>query len=141
MPEPVTVALAQPAIFTKNQTGKGQGLIFVATPSGPALAQPSSPAKARDVIVLYCSGLGAVDPPIPAGTAAPSSPLSQTVNPVSLSIGGVEAEVSFAGPTPGFTGLYQVNAIVPEGVLAGNEVPVVLTVAGQASPRVTMAVQ
>ena len=40
---------------------------------------------------------------------------------------------------PGMTGVYEVQAGVPAGV-TGNTVPVVLTVAGQSSPTVTMAV-
>lgn len=49
--------------------------------------------------------------------------------------------VDFAGLTPGFAGLYQVNATVPAGVGAGAEVPVVLTVWGLPSPVVTIAVR
>jgi len=48
------------------------------------------------VIVLYCSGLGAVNPPVVAGAQAPSSPLSNTVNPVTVTIGGIQAQVEFA---------------------------------------------
>jgi uncharacterized protein (TIGR03437 family) len=40
----------------------------------------------------------------------------------------------------GQPGVYQVTAIVPYGV-SGDTVPVVVTVAGQASQAVTMAVQ
>lgn len=47
----------------------------------------------------------------------------------------------FAGLAPGFTGLYQVNAIVPQGLSPGNEVPLLLTVAGQTSQPVIMAVR
>ena len=63
------------------------------------------------------------------------------MNPVTLTIGGVNAQVQFAGLAPFFTGLYQVNAVVPNGVQPGNAVPVVLNVAGQSSTPVTMAVQ
>ena len=76
-----------------------------------------------------------------AGEAAPSSPLSTTVNQVSVSIGGVDAQALFSGLAPNFTGLYPINAVVPEGVQPGNDVPVILDVAGQSSPPVTMAVQ
>jgi len=51
------------------------------------------------------------------------------------------AQVAFSGLTPGFAGLYQVNAVVPSGIAAGDTVPVVLSVAGQTSPAVTMAVR
>jgi uncharacterized protein (TIGR03437 family) len=38
-------------------------------------------------------------------------------------------------------GLYQINAVVPSGIVTGDAVPVVLSIAGQTSPPVTMAVQ
>lgn len=141
VPEPVVIAEAQPAIFTADLTGKGQGYIFKATADGQLiLAGPATPVTAGDVLVIYSAGLGAVDPPIDAGTAVPFSYLTRTVNRVSVSIGGVAAEVLFSGLTPGFTGLYQVNAVVPKGITPGNDVPVVLTVASQSSQEVTLAV-
>lgn len=68
-------------------------------------------------------------------------PVARIVNATSLTIGEISAQVQFSGLAPGFSGLYQVNAVVPDGVTAGSDVPVVLTVAGQSSPIVTMAVQ
>ncbi|MCH7979681.1 MAG: hypothetical protein IH935_11995 [Acidobacteria bacterium] len=141
VPEPVTVAPAQPAVFTLNQSGQGQGLVFVATATTQVLADGSNPAKANDVVVIWCSGLGALDQTVVAGEAAPFFPPARTVDPVTVTIGDVDAPVQFAGLAPGFTGLYQVNAVVPAGVTPGDDVPVVLNVAGQTSPTVTMAVQ
>ena len=57
-----------------------------------------------------------------------------------MSIGGRSARVFFAGLSPGFASLYQVNAFVPAGVPAG-EAEVVVSIAGQASPVVTLAVE
>ena len=141
VPEPVTVAAAQPAVFTLNQSGKGQGLVFVATATTQVLADGSNPARANDVVVIWCAGLGDVNPSAVAGSAAPFSPPAMTVDTVTVTIGGVDAPVQFAGLAPGFAGLYQVNAVVPAGVTPGNDVPVVLSVSGQTSPTVTMAVQ
>jgi uncharacterized protein (TIGR03437 family) len=139
VPEQLVIAAAQPGIFTTSETGTGQGVIVKS--DLVTLAQPGSPATAGDAITVYCTGLGSVDPPVPAGVAAPDSPLSVAVNPVSLTIGGVPAQVLFAGLSPGSAALYQVNAVVPAGVTPGGQVPVVMTVAGQTSPPVTMAVQ
>jgi uncharacterized protein (TIGR03437 family) len=138
VPEPVTVAAAGPAIFAKDMTGKGQGLI-VSSSTGK-YAEPGTATKAGDVLVIYCTGLGDVSPPVEAGAATPVSPLAQTTNAATVTIGGVEAKVWFAGLVPNYTGFYQVNAEVPPGVAPGNEVPVVLTVAGQSSAPVTIAV-
>jgi uncharacterized protein (TIGR03437 family) len=78
---------------------------------------------------------------VPEGAAALLEPLSVTSNQVTLTIGGREATVLFAGLAPDFAGLYQVNALVPEGVEKDPEVPVLLTLAGQPSPVVTVPVQ
>jgi uncharacterized protein (TIGR03437 family) len=138
VPEELVIAAAQPGVFTVNQQGTGQGVIFKS--DGVTLAQAGTAANAGETVVIYCTGLGAVDPPVPEGTPPPSSPLSNSVNPVTVTIGNRNAPVAFSGLTPGFPGLYQVNAVVPAGV-SGVAVPVVVTVAGQSSPSVTMAVQ
>jgi adhesin/invasin len=138
VPEALVVASAQPGIFTTNVQGTGQGVILRGDQT--TLAQPGTPATAGETVVIYCTGLGAVSPAVTAGQAAPSSPISQTVNTVTVTIGGVPANVQFAGLTPGFAGLYQINAVVPAGV-SGPQLPVVISVAGQSSPAaVTMAV-
>ena len=43
--------------------------------------------------------------------------------------------------TPGFTGLYQINARVPAGVMAGGEVPLVIEQSGRQSPPVKLVVR
>jgi uncharacterized protein (TIGR03437 family) len=47
----------------------------------------------------------------------------------------------FAGLAPEFAGLYQVNAIVPSGITPASDVPLVISVAGQTSAPVTIAVK
>ncbi len=136
-PQAITLAAATPAIFTTTATGSGQGIIV--RPDGN-IAQTATPAQAGDEIVIFAGGLGDTTPEATAGQETPLSPLMYAANPVSLTIGGQTARVDFAGLVPTLTGLYQINAAVPSGV-QGNAVPVVLTVAGQPSPPVTMAVQ
>ena len=63
------------------------------------------------------------------------------MNPVTVTIGGAAAQVAYHGLAPGYAGLYQVNAVVPSGITTGDAVPVALSVAGQTSPAVTMAVR
>jgi uncharacterized protein (TIGR03437 family) len=138
VPEQLVIAAAQPGVFTLNQQGSGQGVIFKS--DGVTLADVNNPATVGETVVIYCTGLGAVNPPVAEGMPAPSSPLSHTVNQVTVSIGGQDAIVDFSGLTPGYPGLYQVNARVPNGV-SGSSVPVTVSVTGQTSPQVTMAVQ
>jgi uncharacterized protein (TIGR03437 family) len=138
VPEPVTIAPAQPAVFTLDLSGKGPGIIDVYKPDGTHLGV-GQPASAGYVIVIYCAGLGAVDPPVDAGVGPPQP--SKTVNEVTATIGGLRAQVLFAGVVAGFPGEYQVNVVVPDGVTPGDSVPVVLAVSGQQSVPVTLKIQ
>ena len=141
LPQAVTIAPAQPAIYSQNQSGSGAGAIVVVTPNGTQFqADPSHPASAGDSLTIYCAGLGVVDVSVPAGAAAPVSPLAKATTTISATIGGIAAPVSFAGLAPGFAGLYQVNVTVPVGVKPGPSVPVVLTGAGLSSAPVTVAI-
>jgi uncharacterized protein (TIGR03437 family) len=137
VPQTLVVADAVPGIFTADSSGSGQGSIY----DGANLAQPGSAAAIGDTVVIYATGLGAVTGNVLENTPAPSSPLAYTVNQVTVSIGGQPATVIFAGLTPGYAGVYQVNAVVPGGIATGDAIPVVMTVAGQTSATVTMAVQ
>ena len=139
VPEPVTVMPAQPAVFPYGSNPRGQGVIQVFK-SGTEffLNDSNKPAAIGDVLVIYCTGLGPVTPPVAAGAAATSS---RTVNAVTVTIGGRTANVDYAGLTAGLAGLYQINTRVPPDVAPGDEVSVVVTVAGFASVPVTMAVR
>ena len=139
VPESFLLAGAQPGIFTANLQGTGQGIIM--GPDQVTLATPSAPVRRGDAIVIYGTGLGAVSPPVAAGSPAPSTQLSRTTLPVEVRIGGAPAQVLFSGLTPGFAGLYQVNAIVPATSTTGDAVPVSISVAGQAGNEVTIAVR
>jgi uncharacterized protein (TIGR03437 family) len=122
----LVVADAQPGIFTLDETGTGPGVI---TNADGTLAQGDTPAVVGEPVTIFCTGLGAVAPL-----------LKTAVNPATVTIAGLNAPVLFAGLTSAAMGLYQVNAIVPEGSDAGNsdDVPVMLSVAGFKSPPVTM---
>ena len=135
--EPVFVNAARPGVFTRNASGSGPGSIQNANFQ---IVTPAAPVKAGDAIVIYGTGLGAVSPEVASGDPAPASPLARTAEDVTVTIGGRPASVLFAGLTPGFTSLYQVNAVVPAGVPAG-EADLVVSIAGQASPVVTLAVE
>jgi uncharacterized protein (TIGR03437 family) len=137
VPETITVAAARPGIFTTSQDGKGQGVIMDVN---NRLVDASNPAKAGDVVVVYCTGLGATNPAVRSGEAAPTSPLAKVSTPVSVTIGGQAAAVQYAGLTPGFVGLYQVNVQIPSGVTRGSSVPLVISQDGVPSNTVTLAV-
>jgi uncharacterized protein (TIGR03437 family) len=66
--------------------------------------------------------------------------VAKTVNKVTATIGGKSASVKFSGLAPGLA-VYQVNLVVPTGVVSGNNVPVVLSVGGLESDPVTIVVK
>jgi uncharacterized protein (TIGR03437 family) len=140
VPAPVTIAETQPAVFA---TESGFGIVDDFKP-GSGVGVPvdaTHPISAGDAIVIYCVGLGPVNPPVAAGSAAPSSPPAITTNPVTVTIGGKPAQVFFSGLVGGLAGEYQVNAYVPKGITPGDAVPLVVSVAGFESAPVTVAVK
>jgi uncharacterized protein (TIGR03437 family) len=140
----VIVAATQPAVFTKDSSGKGAALLAASKPDGTQfLVDADNPVTEGDTVVISCAGLGPVDPPVAAGSSAPAEPLSQTINPVTVTIGGQAATVVSAvlAPGPELTGVYRVTVTVPPGITAGPDVPLVVTVAEQSSPPVTIAVK
>ena len=136
---PVAVASAAtaPGLFTADGSGLGQAAAVNqdGTRNGAA-----APAAAGSVLSLYATGEGQT---VPLGVDGKlgAAPLPQPVAPVTVKIGGVAAEVRFAGGAAGqIAGVLQVNVVVPAG-LAGA-VPVVLTVGGVPSQAgVTVAVR
>jgi uncharacterized protein (TIGR03437 family) len=142
VPEPVTIAAAQPAVFTKDPSGTGAALASGIKPDGTEfVVDAENPLSEGDTLVLLCAGLGKVDPPVDAGAAGPADPVSQTVNPVTVTIGGQPAAVVSAGLAPDLVGIYKVTVTVPGGITPAADATVVVTVADQASAVVTVAVQ
>ena len=138
--EEVVIAPTQPSTFTLTQTGSGQGVVVDGT-RPTVVVDAGNPIARGGVIIIYCEGLGPVNPPAVEGQAVRGAPLSVTATPATVTIGGVDAQVLFAGLTPFFTGLYQLNVLVPETVTPGAAVTVEVTVAGQTSRPVTIAVE
>ena len=73
----------------------------------------SAPAMGGEIVTVYLTGLGLVNGSIAAGQPAPFSPPLTVVSPVEVDIGNIAVTPMFAGLTPGFAGLYQVNVTVP----------------------------
>jgi uncharacterized protein (TIGR03437 family) len=142
IPEPVSLLSSRSGVFTKDLTGKGAAIVVKVTADGTqSIVSTTNPVSAYDAVIIYCDGLGNVDPQAIAGSETPLSPLSQTLDTVTVTVGGVSAPVFFAGLTPGFTGLYQVNAYIPTGVTPGDSVPLVISQSGRSGSSVTIAVR
>ena len=133
----VPVAASAPAIFTVSA---GTGLAEAVNQDG-TLNSTVDAAPRGSVISLYATGEGVTNPAgIDGQPAASSSP--QPVLPTTVTIGGMTADVLYAAETPGFVGLFLVNARVPSSLTTTGLVPVVLRVGTAASQNgVTIAVR
>ena len=131
--EPIPIHSVEPAsilAYIPPATPEGRSTLAVRTASGTSNAvelriAPTSPAilaiepaRAGQPVVIYANGLGVLR----AGICQ---------HAIRAEIGGVPAELLFAGASPGQPGLYQVNAVVP--VLPPGTYPVQLFAAGASS--------
>ncbi|MDP2997841.1 MAG: SUMF1/EgtB/PvdO family nonheme iron enzyme, partial [Bryobacterales bacterium] len=103
------------------------------------LVTAAGPAEPGEMVVLYATGLGAVDRAQQSGQPASLTELSKASNALTVNIGGRATAIQFAGLTPGSVGLYQVNCTVPADVSGG--LYVVLTMLGQSSRSAYMPVR
>ena len=128
-----------PGIFTADSSGKGQGAILN---QDWGRNSPENPAARGSVVMIYGTGEGQTAPPGVDGAIAGAT-LPKPTLPVSARIGGVEAEVQYAGAAPGLmAGVFQVNLKVPESVAPGPAVPLQIRVGQNSSPTgVTLAVR
>ncbi len=140
-PSPIQVETATPGLFT---TGGGKDGVAAAFNQDGGRHGASNPAAAGSVVQLFGTGFGAIDTTLALGDFFSTTTPTRVVNPVSVTIGGVDAEVTFAGGSPGMIGgVYRIDVRVPEGLAAGPH-PVVVAVDGQPSPasqRVTIHVR
>jgi uncharacterized protein (TIGR03437 family) len=77
----------------------------------------SRPAKPGETILLFGTGFGPTSPGVPAGKVFQGA--ANLSNNVRITIGGAQADVSFAGLSG--AGLYQFNVTVPSTVADGDQ--------------------
>ena len=140
----LNITATAPGIFSVLQNGQGQGAVLNQdnTPNGLPIFVGASPAARGSVIQIFATGGGDTTPSLLPGEAAPASgnPLILTNAQPSVEVGN-EAAVTFSGMAPGYVGLWQINAVVPQSVTPGNAVPLVINFGSVSSNTVTIAVQ
>jgi uncharacterized protein (TIGR03437 family) len=113
---PLPVYTARPGIYTHEAGGKGQAKAMNQDGSlngDGSINGSDHAASIGTTISVYATGLGPVNPAIAEGTPASAATLSSTTLPVTASIGGRTATVTWAGAAPGMVGVYQVNITIP----------------------------
>ena len=128
----LNVAASAPGIFSANGSGGGAASAQVYTiPPGSTIGTLTSPpvnvsAAAGSVyLVLYGTGIQG----------------RSSVSNVSASVNGVVLPVSYAGSQGGYSGLDQVNVLLPASLAGSGLVNVYLTVDGNASNVVQVQIQ
>ncbi len=143
-------AAQAPGVFTVEGAGAGQGsIVFAGTAE---LAAPrgygegaARPARAGDVLEIYATGLGALEPAPSDGEAGGAAVLRHAAVAVRVWLGSqplAAEDVLFAGGAPSLVGVNVILARVPAGIAPNDALEVYLEVGGARSqPGVTIAVE
>lgn len=136
---PVTINPLQPGLLAPAafQIGGKQYVAALLDPQASIFAVPagaipkvnSRPAKPGETIVIYGVGFGPVTPQIDAGTVV--SQANSLVSPLQVLFGDsrTPARLDYSGLAPNFTGLYQLNVVVP-AVPDNDAVPLRINLGG-----------
>ena len=86
-----------------------------------SLVSSTSPAKPGEYLVMYLVGMGATNPSVASGFVSPGPPgLAQVTVQPTVTVDSQPSTVAFAGLTPTFIGLYQIDFQVPTGAKSGE---------------------
>jgi uncharacterized protein (TIGR03437 family) len=126
---PVVVAPSAPGIYA------------VANSAG-TLNSSTNPAKPGGLITIYGTGGGVTNPLGVTGALWPITPSLPTLTlPVSVTIGGTNATVLYAGSAPTLeSGYFQMNITLPSGLQPSSSASLVLKI-GSSSVAVPISIQ
>jgi uncharacterized protein (TIGR03437 family) len=126
-PQTVPVAAASPGIFmVMNQNSKENSI--------------RNPAPHGSIIVVYATGGGQTNPSGVDGKIAATAPYPKPVLPVTVTVGGIDANLLSYGAEPNvIAGMMEIKVQLPAGV-SGSAIPVVLNIGGFTT-KVHVAIQ
>lgn len=146
----INIAKSVPRLLRLNGNFGDYGIV---TNPNNSLAIPSAlggiPAKVGAALVIYAIGFGPTSPSVDSGAGSPSAePLARLANHPKVCFSsptpfnpGICVDPLFAGLSPGFVGLYQINVVIPQGAPTGDIVPVTITTDDGTSNTIYIAVQ
>ncbi len=126
---PIQLAASAPAFFQSDpQT-------IIATHVDGSLLTAAAPGRSGESIVLYATGLGQVVPPLSNLQIPTAAARIKQFDDLKITIGGSPLDagsIAYAGVSPGYPGLYQVNVRLPDSL--GQNVDVRIALTDQSSP-------
>ena len=106
----INVPEARPSFLSLNGGGFGP---VIAIHADGSVVSADNPPQPGGVVILFGTGLGPVTEPIESGMAGPSNPLAGASMIQRATVGGMPAKILFAGLSPQFVGLFQINLELP----------------------------
>ncbi|MCI0351571.1 MAG: hypothetical protein L0Z53_19280 [Acidobacteriales bacterium] len=140
----VQIAAVAPGLFTANASGQGFAAAVALRVKADG-TQSFEPVARFDAAVQQFVAI-----PIDLGPESDQVflilfgtgiRLRSSLSAVSANLGGVDAQVAFAGAQDGFVGLDQVNVRLPRSLIGRGAVDVALTVDGQAANTVKVSIK
>ena len=116
-----------PAVFRVDASGSAAGV----NAGNGVIVSETNPLQAGGYLELFLTGLG---------STVQRDGLDYAQIEPTVTIGGLDCPVTYAGAAPGLPGMDQINCVVPAGA-GGQAAPLVVTSGGRSSPVTTVAVQ
>lgn len=119
----VPLTLTAPAFFEWN------GNTVLAVHASGDLITPDFPAVPGEVIILFAEGMGRTQPDILSGEIAVRATPILALSQFQILLNGMPvpaANVFYAGLAPGFSGLYQINVVLPSWLPANPNVQIAI---------------
>lgn len=124
---------AAPSVFLSGVAGTTTGLATVFRAANNQIVNATNPIRQGDTLVIWLTGMGLTSPAVTPGLAAPTSPLASVTVPPTVTLGGTQLTVEYAGRAPGEVGVDQLNVFVPSSVTQGSSEPLVITQGGSST--------
>ena len=124
-PVHITVQQAAPGLFTNESGGAA------AINEDGSVNSHEKPAPAGSVVSVFFTGQGPVATAVDEGAPPPAGTTDSVTSTMSATIGGAPAQIEFAGLTPLYPGVAQINLKVP--ALASGTYPLIVSIGGRTS--------
>ncbi len=126
----VVVEAAVPSLFSLD--GSGTGAAAAINGLTGVVVGASNPLQPGDFVSVFLTGLGLTS----QQNGLPYAQIQPTV-----SVGGLNCPVTYAGGAPTLQGVDQINCRISSGVMSGASAPLIVSSNGRASNMVTLAIQ